>query len=209
MALSELPRVEIQRFAKASCVPWKRDEDCASDGRGSYSVVFRALRGNEVFAVKDMSSPDSPSQRTHTSVIESTMREIQLLMTCDHPNMLQYVAAYTNDRIPDHVFLVTQPWADMNLADFLGNGYSQGKSSKCNWWNSKDPFNRCYPLFRGLLDGLAHLHSRSIFHKDIKPENILLLGQRPILADFGVSKLYLPLGKTKYTNSTYDYLAPE
>jgi serine/threonine protein kinase len=142
-------------------------------------------------------------------MIESTMSEIQLLKTCDHPNVLKYVAAYTNDRIPDHVFLVTQPWADMNLADFLGDGSSSGKSSKCNWWNSKDPFDRCCLLFRGLLDGLAYLHSHFIFHKDIKPENILLLGERPILADFGVSKLYRPQGQTRYTNSTYEYLAPE
>jgi len=205
----ELPDVKIQHFSKASDVPWKRDEDCGSDDRGSYSIVFRALRGDEVFAVKDIRSPDLFVQRPDQPMIDSTMCELRLLKSCDHPNVLKYVAAYTNDKIPDHVFLVTQPWADMNLADFLGNSSSPGKSSECSWWNSRDPFNRCYHLFRGLLNGLAYLHSHSIFHKDIKPDNILLLGERPILADFGVSKLYRPLGKTRYTNSTYEYLAPE
>lgn len=209
MASSEIPGVEIQKFAKASQVPWKRDEDCGSDSRGSYSIVFRALRGDEVFAVKDIRHSDLLAQGTDIFVIESVMPEIQLLKTCDHQNVLKYIAAYTIDTIPNHIFLVTQPWADMNLADFLGNGYSPGKSTRCNWWISRDPFDRCCLLFKGLLNGLVYLHSHSIFHKDIKPENILLLGERPILADFGVSKLYRAQGQTRYTNSTYEYLAPE
>jgi serine/threonine protein kinase len=46
-------------------------------------------------------------------------------------------------------------------------------------------------------------------HKDIKPENILLHGSTPIIADFGMSKLYHPKALTGFTKSTFQYHAPE
>ncbi|KAK5045210.1 hypothetical protein LTR84_009543 [Exophiala bonariae] len=208
MSLPDLPGVDILRFAENGEVPWQRDNDCGSDGRGSYSIVFRALKGNETFAVKDIRQTERAEQGPHLSPIEVSKSEIRLLKVCDHPNVLTYVAAYTNDKIPDHIYIVTQPWADMNLADFVGIEI-RGKWPDCKWWTSKTPFDRCCLLFKGLLDGLSYLHSHAIFHKDIKPENILLLGDRPILADFGVSKLYRPNGGTRYTNSTPEYLSPE
>ena len=42
---------------------------------------------------------------------------------------------------------------------------------------------------RGLAAGLAHLHAKRIFHRDVKPDNVLLTAAfEPRLADFGVSK---------------------
>lgn len=41
-------------------------------------------------------------------------------------------------------------------------------------------------VFRGLLDGLQHIHSKGLLHLDIKPGNIHLRpGGRPLLLDFG------------------------
>lgn len=45
-------------------------------------------------------------------------------------------------------------------------------------------------LFRQLLIGVAHLHSRDLCHRDLKPENFLLTGERPFsvkIADFGIA----------------------
>ena len=45
-------------------------------------------------------------------------------------------------------------------------------------------------IARGLAAGLAHLHAKRIFHRDVKPDNVLLTsGLEPRLADFGVSKV--------------------
>ncbi|KAK0752957.1 kinase-like domain-containing protein [Schizothecium vesticola] len=51
-------------------------------------------------------------------------------------------------------------------------------------------------------------------HKDLKPDNILLLyeGTRhitPVIADVGTSKVYILRARTNYKDSTYEYLAPE
>ena len=48
-----------------------------------------------------------------------------------------------------------------------------GKSTKFSRWNDVSIFDKCYLAFKGLIEGLAYLHEHLIFHKDIKPENIL------------------------------------
>jgi len=43
-----------------------------------------------------------------------------------------------------------------------------------------------------LLDALEHLHAESVFHRDVAPDNVLLLGDgRPVLLDFGAARQVL------------------
>ena len=73
-------------------------------------------------------------------------------------------------------------------------------------------------IARGLAAGLAHLHSKRIFHRDIKPDNVLLTAKlEPRLADFGVSKAIEAGGGAEMATSyatvhqvgTAGYAAPE
>ena len=68
------------------------------------------------------------------------------------------------------------------------------------------------PLIALLANGLAHVHSRGVVHRDVKPSNILL-DQRgvPHLGDFGIALLS---GESRVTSvdeivGTPAYLAPE
>ncbi len=65
-------------------------------------------------------------------------------------------------------------------------------------------------LTRGILHGLAHLHSKRILHRDLKPANILLDGLIPKIADFG-SAAVLPAGSTAVSASRHSalYVPPE
>ena len=46
----------------------------------------------------------------------------------------------------------------------------------------------CRYLFRQLLQGLRHIHSQGLAHRDIKPDNILLDDKGNLkIADFGLA----------------------
>lgn len=69
-------------------------------------------------------------------------------------------------------------------------------------------------IFRGIADGLAHLHSHGVIHRDIKPSNVVVTdGLHPVLLDFGLStRLSLEASRRSragtFTGSTA-YAAPE
>jgi serine/threonine protein kinase len=60
-----------------------------------------------------------------------------------------------------------------------------------------------------LIKSLEHIHSKSIIHSDIKPENIIMdrLG-RPHIADFGIASYYAKRNSHQ-NGGTLSYKAPE
>lgn len=69
-------------------------------------------------------------------------------------------------------------------------------------------------IIRPILDALRHIHSKQVLHRDVKPENLLLMNNKADallkIADFGVAAWLPDLEKTKYPKcGTPEYLAPE
>jgi serine/threonine protein kinase len=64
-------------------------------------------------------------------------------------------------------------------------------------------------MILGILAGLEHLHARNIIHRDLKPANILLQGDVPRLADFGISRILKTTSQSNNIAGTPVYMAPE
>jgi serine/threonine protein kinase len=65
-----------------------------------------------------------------------------------------------------------------------------------------------------LLDALGYFHSRQIVHRDVKPDNIVLRPEGPVLVDFGIAKAILAaathrLTRSGFTVGTSQYMSPE
>ncbi|XP_071523898.1 uncharacterized protein [Panulirus ornatus] len=76
------------------------------------------------------------------------------------------------------------------------------------------PYERDVISFtRQLLEGLVFVHDQSLVHLDIKPQNLVLMGEFPDcavkLCDFEISRVLTPGREVREILGTPDYVAPE
>src|SRR6185295_12914568 len=69
------------------------------------------------------------------------------------------------------------------------------------------------PVIRQLCEGLGAAHRAGIVHCDFKPGNVMLVGSRAVMTDFGLARLIdsgvAGAATTRVAIGTPDYMAPE
>jgi serine/threonine protein kinase len=122
-----------------------------------------------------------------------------------HPNVARYEECYTfNTLSGEHDFGILQYYELGNLLQLL----------------QKRPLtlNQRYTLLSNLLEGIRFIHAQNIIHRDIKPQNILIVKRDdayiPKITDFGISKSLQSSKGTQFSNSligagTIAYSSPE
>lgn len=104
------------------------------------------------------------------------MREMRLLSTLDHHNIVKIFSSFTAHNT---LYYVTEFVDGQSLGDFAQRRHQAGNRVSAD---------ELFGLMVRVLDALNYLHSRRILHLDIKPDNILLTRHgRPVLIDFGAA----------------------
>jgi len=167
-------------------------------GRLSNIYLARDAADSTLVAVKRF------HRHVHEESLEGYLRELTLLSTLDHPNILRVLDQSAAEAAEP--FLVLPYMEGGNLRTLL-----EGRAF-C-------PPSVLLPLLRQVAAGIDHAHVSGVIHGDIKPENILLGGvpRAAQLADFGVGRHFVVEDAvatstrivTRPTGVSSAYLSPE
>ncbi|KAF4316690.1 hypothetical protein BBO99_00006682 [Phytophthora kernoviae] len=64
----------------------------------------------------------------------------------------------------------------------------EDEGERSSWSNTSEKHLEGLKLFLGAVQGVAHMHSYGVIHRDLKPDNIFIHGDVAKIGDFGLSK---------------------
>ncbi|XP_068207888.1 cyclin-dependent kinase 10 isoform X2 [Palaemon carinicauda] len=154
--------------------------------------MARDSKTNEIVALKKMRM-----EKEKDGMPISGLREIMLLQTCKHPNIVALKEVVVG-RSLESIFLVME-YCEQDLASLLDN--------------MQTPFMEAHVkcIMIQVFKGLAYLHDKEIVHRDVKVSNLLLTNTGTIkIADFGLAReLGYPMSPMTPQVVTLWYRAPE
>jgi hypothetical protein len=130
-------------------------------------------------------------------------REARAVNRLRHPNI---VALYDFGQLPDGRFYLAMEYAD---GQPLGRVYRS---------KAKVEIPRALHILGQLVQAVHHAHSRGVVHRDLKPDNLVLVGphEHVKVLDFGLAKIVAPdhdeslaLSGERELWGTPSYIAPE
>ena len=162
-------------------------------GSGSFGEVWRALApGGIPCAVKVLTRP------VDHETAQRELESLEIIKNIRHPFLLQTQTFSVSE---ERLYII------MELAD--GSLRSRLKECRKEGLNGS-PLKELIPYFQESAEALDFLHSKKIQHRDVKPDNILLLERHVKVADFGLAKLQGERSLVTATSSgTPAYMAPE
>ena len=136
-------------------------------GDGTYGTVYKGIntKTNEYVAIKKM-------KKKYTDWDEClSLKEVQALLTLKHSNIVTL-----NE-------LILQKNELNMIFEFIGqNLFEYAKNM------NEIPEYKIRNIAFQILQGLAYMHKNNFFHRDMKPENIVISGDQVKLADFGLAR---------------------
>ena len=130
-------------------------------GSGGFSkcllVKNKLTKAN--FACKEL-------QKKSLSDYEGLMREVNLMIKLDHPNIIKLYEYYQTEK---SIYLIME----------LGELFDRIVENKENGIQYTE--KQAASLFRQMMDAINYCHKNGIVHRDLKPENLLFLNKDQIL----------------------------
>ncbi|KAA8499375.1 putative cysteine-rich receptor-like protein kinase 39 [Porphyridium purpureum] len=167
-------------------------------GAGGFGTVYRGTCMGETVAIKQVNSSSD-------TAIREFKNELGMMWRASHENIIRtHGGFYPLEGVDDHVGEVP-----LILLEYA----PKGSLEKYMFADKKEtllPNDILLCIFRGILDGLKYLHASNVVHRDIKPQNILLMDDfTPKISDFGLATVKNTYSFANTTLGTRGYMAPE
>lgn len=172
---------------------------------GKYTIHRQIARGGaaRVFYALDADGTPVALKVLHPELAVSVtadrfLREISFLSNIEHPKISKLIDFGETDWLVFYVMpYVEGPTLRQHLTDVRKASISDTQI-----------------IGSDLLSALEYAHGQEIVHRDVKPENIVLSKDGPILVDFGIARAIAQSGQDRLTRSgfavgTSTYMSPE
>lgn len=147
-------------------------EEIKKVGEGTYGVVFkvRNKKTGDFLALKKIRLDDDDD-----GVPSTAIREISLLMSLQHPNIVNLQQVFFGT----HSLTLAFEFVDYDLKKYM------------EWKKGLLALEEIKALMYQLLIGIDFCHRRRIMHRDLKPQNLLIDKHGVLkLADFGLARAF-------------------
>lgn len=156
-------------------------------GVGGMGIVFRA---------RDLASGSRVALKTLRSMAPRAMarfvEEAELLARLEHPCIVRYLS---HGVLGDRSLYLALEWID-------GEPLSEVIARRGL------PVETSLRMAHRLAGALGFVHARGVVHADVKPTNVLLVGDEPKLADFGIAR-WVGADRPDGPLGTPSWMAPE
>ena len=177
-------------------------------GNFGYTEKMRSTKDNKIYAIKKLVKDNVQTK--------DFLRETEIMKYLNHENIIKFYGYFEDKENINKYKEIFQDSPNIQyenedkeiyclVMEYAPNGSLEGfyKKHMANCQNNFVPIDQNFivNILKQLLDALLYLGTKSIMHRDIKPDN-LLLGENNVvkITDFGISALYYdhnPLNKNK------------
>ena len=148
------------------------------------------------YAVKIINRRKALSSNGGASALSGAERELSILRKLHHPNIVSLKGFYED---AENYYIIMELVPGGDLMGFVEEFRRVGEEAT-------------RVITKQILEGINYVHQLGISHRDLKPDNILIMQDEPILVkitDFGLAKFSDNLTVMKTFCGTLAYLAPE
>lgn len=137
---------------------------------------------------------------------EKVREEFAVLKMLDHPYVLRMFEDFEDD---DNFMVVMEPCYGGDLSGYVKILDPMDASTYERW---------VARVLGHVLSGISYCHGRGVIHKDLKPENVMMLTEKEVphadvhvvVVDFGLSEVFAGgSGRSHVVSGTPPYMAPE
>ncbi|QFG23218.1 serine/threonine-protein kinase [Actinomadura sp. WMMB 499] len=167
-------------------------------GQGGMGSIWHAhdIDLDREVAVKELRVPEQVTDQERSVWYARMEREARAAARLRHPGIVTVHDRVTSDD--------GRPWIVMELV--------RGRSLE-DLLPEQGPLppNRVAAIGLAMLDALTAAHAQGVVHRDVKPANVLLEGDRVLLTDFGIAALEgdVTITRSGAVLGTPTYMSPE